>query len=181
VTTDQKTTHLAAASVTLSTSPLLVLLGGQAVIYLAISATNIADLFSTAGWYEGDWHSGNVGFVRSLLDHVGEPQWFAVATVCFAALFEAVAGVFFLLATIALVRSSATLLLRVRQAVTIALALWMVLAFGIELFIAYPEASWESFFLISFLAIATWWSSELLLSDRKSSTSLSPSSEVDNV
>lgn len=146
------------------TAPLLVLLCGQALIYLAIAATNVADLFSTAGWYEGDWHSGNVGFVQSLLGHVGEPRWFAVATVCFAALFEALAGFYFARAAVGMFRSAEATLSSLRRAVVIALVLWMVLAFGTEAFITYPDASWESFFLISFLALATWWSAEILFS-----------------
>lgn len=163
MTKSQNLPHRQTASITPKNTPLLILLGGQAIIYLAIAATNIADLTFTAGWYDGDWHSGNVGFVQSLLDNVGEPKWFAVATVCFAALFEATAGVYFARAAIAMVRSTATSLQQVRRAVSIALFLWMVLAFGIEAFIAYPDASWESFFLIAFLAVVTWWSAEFLL------------------
>jgi hypothetical protein len=47
------------------TSPLSVIIGGQAVLYSVIGASNLADLLGEAfGWSDAAWRSGNVSFVE---------------------------------------------------------------------------------------------------------------------
>jgi hypothetical protein len=148
--------------ITSRNAPLLVLLIGQAGLYLMIATTNVTDLLASAGWYGGSWRSENVDFVQSNTWHVGEPRWLAVLTVVFAATGQMIAGVGFAAAAFTLVRRPEATIGTVRRSVTVSLIVWMTLAVGVELFITYPAANWGAFMFLSLLALGTLWLAEHL-------------------
>ena len=151
-------------------SPLSVIIGGQAVLYSVIGASNLADLLGEAfGWSDAAWRSGNVSFVEYAIGkgHIGfgSPGVWALITVILATALELLAAFRFAGAWRAIATGTDPGR-PVRSAVSIAVLNWMVLAVGTELFIIYEAASWEKFVLLTVLAVLTWLAVEFVGDDR---------------
>lgn len=148
--------------------PLLVLLGAQALMYLTMATSNTVDLLGSAfGWSASGWRSGNVAWVQHVVDagHLGfgSPRMWAYLAVIFAATFELLAGIGWAAATLRLLGRDVPGTRRwTSRAVAAALTVWLGLALGLEVFIAYESQGWEQFLVIGLVAVATWIAVELL-------------------
>ena len=162
---------------------LVVLIGGLALFHLVSGLSNASDVLGGAlGWSSGAWRSGNLGFVQAAVEqghlHLGSPRAWAYVTVIGAAAAELLAGALFATTVVVLLRrpSDVAALRRwMRRGVAVALLVWLGLALGDELFIAYETSGWDLFVLLAILVTVAWSAVELLDlgvgSDRSGDTS----------
>jgi hypothetical protein len=148
--------------------PLLVLVGAQALMYLTMATSNVVDLLASAfGWSASGWRSGNVSWVQHVVAEghigIGSPRMWAYLAVLFAATFELLAGIGWAGSTLGLWRRDVPgARVWASRAVAAALTVWLGLALGLEVFIAYETQGWEQFLVIGLVAIVTWIAVELL-------------------
>ena len=144
------------------------LIGAQMLMYLTLATSNVVDLLGSAfGWSDSGWRSGNVAWVQQVVSqgHVGSgsPRMWAYLAVIFAATFELLAGIGWAGASLGLLARDVPRARRwASRGAASALTVWLGLALGLEVFIAYETQGWEQFLVISLLAIGTWLAIELL-------------------
>lgn len=157
--------------------PLIVLLGGLALLHLVLATSNTVDIFASAlGWSDSAWRSGNVAWVQQSVEtghlHFGSARMWGYVTTVGAACFQLLAGVMLAVATVTLFRrqSAASAVRRwARLGVASALVVWLGLTIGDEVFIAYESGGWERFVLLAIIVVAAWIAVELLPLDEESS------------
>lgn len=156
--------------------PLVILIGGLAILHLVLATSNTVDVFASAfGWSDSAWRSGNVAWVQRSVEtghlHLGSARMWGYLTTVGAACFQLLAGVMLMIATVTLLRgqSAASAVRRwARLGVASALLVWLGLTIGDEVFIAYESGGWERFVLLAITVIGAWIAVELLPLDEES-------------
>ena len=146
------------------------LIGGLAILHLVLATSNTVDIIASAlGWSDSAWRSGNVGWVEKSVEaghlHIGSARMWGYITTIGAGVFQLLAGVALALAVITLLRraSRARAVRRwMRLGVAAALTVWLGLTIGVEVFIAYEYGGWERFILLATIVVAAWIAVEML-------------------
>lgn len=157
--------------------PLIVLIGGLAILHLVIATSNTVDIIASAsGWSDSAWRSGNVAWVQKSVEaghlHIGSARMWGYLTAAGAGTFQLLAGVLLAIAVVTLVRrpSAASEVRRwVRSGVAAAFVVWLGLTIGDEVFIAYEYGGWDKFILLATIILGTWIAVEVIPFDEETS------------